>query len=658
MISKVEDSLRIAGVYGDTFSKGNILTSLQYIQVTSRRTVDNKRHEFSSDHYSRSTNLFSPNTGLKADENCKRFDKRGRCEDNITAEEVSNPSHFLDWVTDMRYKLSKDTELYSTLYLGWEQSSSRSFSPFLYTPEGGAGFIFKKEEIPSDWKGLGVGNGPVVLFHRITELPGTETKAQALSGGLIVGLNGYWGSSDWIWDISLNNQINHVNGEYNNAALEAPVYNALQNGTYNPFGSSRNTDGFSYNASGWNRYQVNWLDMRTTGNMGSFFGFDWSSAFGVSVANFAYKDDGDDMAKADAVMGLRSVDAKGDRQLYAAFAEFSGIYDNLEFSLALRGDHYSDFGSTLNPKVGLKYQAMDWLGVRASWGTGFRAPTLQQAYGPTLPHFMELTDWKKCLAKGASEADCQEEWRTVNESGNPNLKEETSQSFNAGIFFEPNENLFLSVDYWNVAVNDVIDFDLNTLLRLGAIDPTAGDRYNFKVNRQEICTEPPCKIQNITTVLTNSGDQRSDGVDVNGSFQIPVSFILKGNISVKTELTYVFNYYKQLETQTLYELGGEGLPRWRNITSLSYSTGPWTATITGRASGKYEKKAAQGNNVPSFIQYDIGINYLSPWGGIFNLGAINVFDGYPEYDLGTTYLVDTGLYTPDRTFFLGYRQDF
>ena len=651
------DSLRVAGVYGDTFSKGNFLTSLQYTHGTSRRTADDKLYEFSENAYWRSTNLLVRTPAgpvVYTSPDCKRFNEREFCEDNITAESVSNPSHNLDWVTDARYKFSNDVEVYSTFYLGWNQSSSKTFSPVLETPED-IGFSFGPNESPSSW---GLQNNDVILFHRITELPGMESKSQNLSGGLIVGLNGYWGSSDWIWDISLNNQVSHANEEANNMALEAPVRNAIQKGVYDPFGTARNTDGFSYNASGWDRYLVNWLDMKTTGNMGSFFGFDWSSAFGISAANFAYKDDGDDMARAGRVMGLKSVDARGDRQLYAAFAELSGIYNNLEFNLALRGDHYSDFGSTFNPKVGLKYQAMDWLGIRASWGTGFKAPTLQQAYGPTLPYFVQLTDWKKCLATGASEQDCQEDWIRVNEGGNPNLKEETSQSFNAGIFFEPNENLFLSVDYWNVAVNDVIDFDLNTMLRVAAVDPTAYERYNIKVN-----PDPnPMKggIGSVETLLTNAGDQRSDGIDVNGSFRIPVSFI-KGNISMKTELTYIFNYYRQLEDQILDELGkgfSGGTPRWRNITSLSYNTGPLTATITGRAIGKYERKAAQGNNIPSFIQYDIGINYQSPWGGIFNLGAINAFDGYPEYDVGTTYPLDTALYAPDRTFFFGYRQDF
>ena len=54
----------------------------------------------------------------------------------------------------------------------------------------------------------------------------------------------------------------------------------------------------------------------------------------------------------------------------------------LEANVAVRYDHYSDFGSTTNPKVSLRWQPMRQLLVRGSWGTGFLAPTLYQLWNP------------------------------------------------------------------------------------------------------------------------------------------------------------------------------------------------------------------------------------------------------------------------------------
>ena len=54
------------------------------------------------------------------------------------------------------------------------------------------------------------------------------------------------------------------------------------------------------------------------------------------------------------------------------------IVKTLEGNVAVRYDHYSDFGSTTNPKVSLRWQPTRTVLVRGSYGTGFLAPTLYQ----------------------------------------------------------------------------------------------------------------------------------------------------------------------------------------------------------------------------------------------------------------------------------------
>jgi iron complex outermembrane receptor protein len=52
-------------------------------------------------------------------------------------------------------------------------------------------------------------------------------------------------------------------------------------------------------------------------------------------------------------------------------------------SVALRGEHYSDFGEDLSGKVAGRYDFMPSFAVRGSVQTGFRAPSLQQQYFAT-----------------------------------------------------------------------------------------------------------------------------------------------------------------------------------------------------------------------------------------------------------------------------------
>ncbi|MFT3727908.1 MAG: TonB-dependent receptor [Terricaulis sp.] len=88
--------------------------------------------------------------------------------------------------------------------------------------------------------------------------------------------------------------------------------------------------------------------------------------------------------------------ASGDRTVDSAFAELNlpvvgeGNRLPLVYSLTLaastRWDSYSDVGDTTNPKIGLTYQPMDWINVRAAWGESFTAPAMGDLHAPDSAH--------------------------------------------------------------------------------------------------------------------------------------------------------------------------------------------------------------------------------------------------------------------------------
>ena len=92
--------------------------------------------------------------------------------------------------------------------------------------------------------------------------------------------------------------------------------------------------------------------------------------------------------------------------VWAVFGEVNiPIVKGLEANAAVRYDHYSDFGSTTNPKFSVKFNPVKEVLFRGSYGEGFRAPYFGELYLSTPPSFV----------------------------GNPNLKPEESKSFDAGI---------------------------------------------------------------------------------------------------------------------------------------------------------------------------------------------------------------------------------
>jgi iron complex outermembrane recepter protein len=119
-----------------------------------------------------------------------------------------------------------------------------------------------------------------------------------------------------------------------------------------------------------------------------------------------------------------------DRYVNAVFGELNiPVIKNLDLNLAARYDDYSDVGSTTNWKGNVRWQPMETLLLRGSYGTGFRAPTLIDLYNPvvlgTSAEFNDPVTGQNSLQ--------------VNElsGGNKNLKPETSTQYSLGLVFQP-----------------------------------------------------------------------------------------------------------------------------------------------------------------------------------------------------------------------------
>ena len=665
------DSLRTSVAYGKSSSRGNFLTSLQYNHSTPLRRSDVERVAYFTDVRPQFSSNYTTPRGIQPNPRCKRkYKKRGAgdplasfdggCLDYVDSQFVSGPSHEINWVTDAEYE-AFDLNFYSTLYLGYGMSKQTTYESFLSPPFSGEALSsWATEHTTRESTGLKAGQR-VTLFHRLTELGDREDLSQGFGAGLILGVKGDL-FNDWIWDVTLNNQFNRSMSELRNYALIAPVTEALRNGSYNPFGdpAQNSTEGFTDLLTTQNRYQVNWLEAKANGSFMDLYGINLAGAFGVSTAHFEYRDDRDDRLINREVFGITGSEGNGQRQLYAAFAELNALYRNIEGQLALRYDHYSDFGSTFNPKLALKYKLFDWMTFRTSFGTGFKAPTLQESYGPRLSYFAnDVIDYKYCKDNGVSDKECASYGFEGVTGANPELTEETSQSFNFGMVLEPvrtsTMNLALTMDYWMVKIDDLIGTDTDGLLQAEAINPGAPAKYDVEVRRDP---NDENKITFLDASLQNLGKREAHGIDFQASFEMTDPFF-KGKITVTTDFTYMFHFYESFyeELGKFMVLGQQTFPRWRNVSSLGYSWGDFGGVLTSRTTPRVETQNRKGFT-PEFTQFDLSLFYKAPWGGGFQLGAINAFNQQPEYDFSNRVRVNTALYTPERMFFLAYRQDF
>ena len=74
---------------------------------------------------------------------------------------------------------------------------------------------------------------------------------------------------------------------------------------------------------------------------------------------------------------------RADRRVSAVFGEVSiPIIKDLEMQLAIRGDRDSDFSSSTNSKISMRWNPTKELLLRSSYDTGFGAPSLPDLYQP------------------------------------------------------------------------------------------------------------------------------------------------------------------------------------------------------------------------------------------------------------------------------------
>lgn len=142
-----------------------------------------------------------------------------------------------------------------------------------------------------------------------------------------------------------------------------------------------------------------------------------------------------------------AVDAS--RDSFAAYVELdTDLSDMFNVQVAGRYEHFSDFGDTFNGKVAARFEPVEGLAFRGSASTGFRAPGMAQ-------QFFSTTSTNNVTGVGLIEIGT----FPVNSPiaialGAQPLKAEESVNLSAGAVFTMVEGLNLTIDYYNIKIND------------------------------------------------------------------------------------------------------------------------------------------------------------------------------------------------------------
>lgn len=385
-------------------------------------------------------------------------------------------------------------------------------------------------------------------------------------------------------------------------------------------------------------------------------------------------------------------DTYGKREVYSAYVEFAvpvvspkmniPLVRSLDFQLAGRYEHYSDFGDVAKPKIAMAWDLVEGVRVRGSYSEGFRAPNLEQTNAAQYGRLSTNNDYIRCeadlrLGRITNFNQCsQPVSASLLVSGNPELQPEESTNQSIGLVLQPwfipeqFGRFTFTLDRWKIEQEKIVGLlGAQSNVVLDYLNILNGTR-NDNVNRAAVTADdiaffqgsgitPVGQIVSVEDQFINLLPQTVEGLDIGlqwrlrgtpwGNFRASVNaahltkfdrspgplveslFAAReaGQINANTPLPI---------SQTL--LARNGRPEWRVTGSFTWSQGPWqVGAFTQYNSAVTETGflSAQGDpwQVDSQItgnlygQYEFGDNVGFASGTTVRLGARNITDEQP-----------------------------
>jgi iron complex outermembrane recepter protein len=532
----------------------------------------------------------------------------------------------------------------------------------------------------------------ILLYHRFAALGERDNLLENTTYNFGAGFEGRIGNVDldvgarYVESRATNLGTNYVVGGLAQAAITDGRYNI-----YDPFAGNPNALGFTATIS---------RDMKTTSKeiygSAAFDLFDMSGGAAAAVlgAEFReeyYQDNYDPLSSSGQIVGSAGNSASGGRDVYAAYGEvLLPVFDTFEINIAGRYERYSDYGSDFAPKISFRWQPLDTLTLRATYGEGFRAPPLNLLTQQTSFSATATSDGPTCILLTGSPG-CQTQVTTYSIS-NPNLGSEQSKQWGLGAVWDATDWLNLTLDYYNIEITDSIQaVSMATIVGClrGSITicpsgisqfPTGTSVPNESLGLGAQFDPVTGGIVNAQTGSANIGWIETEGYDFTARTNF--DFGALGSLRNLLSLTYVGNYAANGNPSTV---GNPSWPRWRGVLSNVWSMGDWTVNWnvnyihstqstayrqwlalernparTPAQNTEYNRLAGFPTHLSSYLTHDIQVNYKAPWNATITLGVNNVANKDPVFDTstgGASY--DYYLYDPwGRVPYIRYTQRF
>jgi outer membrane receptor protein involved in Fe transport len=415
----------------------------------------------------------------------------------------------------------------------------------------------------------------------------------------------------------------------------------------------------------------------------------WAAGMGYRADQ--YKFTPDSAKSIGAVTGGTTQGTDGSLYSTALFAEvYAPLFDNGTQALALKGgaryDDYNLFGDDTTWQVGVEFNALESLKLRATAGTAFRAPSIEELYdglGRSAPSYYDpcdASDYESNLggdgvnvAPGCDAVANRTDTQTTSLiGGNDVLVPETADTYTAGFVFTPDVGdggLSVTVDWWRIEMEQTISsYGVQYILNQ-CYDEGDQTQCDLITRRNDV----DYTIKEIIDRNWNLSDSTGEGIDTEVRYDFDTNFgqfelaLLWAHLLDRTRTPVVGADKQDLlgrHTNTTAEDGGTYAEDKFNF-SARFHTGDLTVSYLTEYISEIDATATYNDytyTVDSLMYHDLVFDYTLDVMGETRLtaGFTNLTDEAPPYiDPGFNANTDPNTYRMfGRGYFLRLSQTF
>lgn len=327
------------------------------------------------------------------------------------------------------------------------------------------------------------------------------------------------------------------------------------------------------------------------------------------------------------------------RDVFGVFGEVNlPLLESLQAQVALRYEDYGGLvGSTTNPKISLRWQALDWLAFRGSAGSTFRGPQQTQlldGFTTTLVY------------TGVNRG-----YKPYDNYGNAGLKPEEADTFNIGAIAQAG-NFKASLDYWKFNFKNPLGTEGGTELVASffGVNPGDPDRCNDAAYDQlqtRFTFTGACSAATLTRTrvdVINGPEEKISGLD--GSVSYLFEGVARGDVTVAVDASYTLKYERdalfvegvliQGKDDYAGTRGGAGtgsLPKVRGAAYVDYAFGDhglrWTSRYIDGVTDVRSSVPDGFREIGSFLTHDLVYRLQLPAQTTVTAAVINLTDRDP-----------------------------